>query len=94
MIWICESRTDEPAVTRQELVSGFSISGESLRGREGNPPRLDKVVRLDGFFSGYRASEIDAELIRKFIADEQQRGTREIGNGLQGAFPRRSRSDC
>jgi integrase len=47
------------------------------RDKEGNP-RLDKVVRLDDFFAGYRASEIDADLIRKFIAAEQGRG---LSNG-------------
>ena len=47
------------------------------RDREGNP-HLDKVIRLDGFFSGYRASEIEADLIRKFIAAEQAKG---LSNG-------------
>ena len=51
---------------------------KSLRfDREGNAC-LDKVTRLDGFFSGWRASEIDADLIRKFIADQQGGG---LSNG-------------
>jgi len=41
--------------------------------REGHP-RLDKVIRLDSFFEGYRISDIDADLIRKFIADQQAKG--------------------
>jgi len=32
---------------------------------------LDCVKRLDDFFSGYRVAEIDADLIRKFHADQQ-----------------------
>jgi integrase len=49
-------------------------SRKSLRrDREGNP-RLDKVVRLDDFFSGWRVSEIDVDAISKFIAGELERG--------------------
>jgi len=51
---------------------------KSLRRDKNGDPHLDKVVRLDGFFSGYRASEIDADLIRKFIADQQAKG---LANG-------------
>jgi integrase len=51
---------------------------KSLRHDKGGEPHLDKVARLDGFFKGYRASEIDADLIRKFIADQQGRG---LANG-------------
>ena len=50
----------------------------SLRHNKDGDPHLDKVVRLDGFFAGYRASEIDADLIRKFTAEEQGRG---LSNG-------------
>jgi len=39
---------------------------------------LDAVKRLDDFFTGYKASEIDAVLIRKFIAGEQAKG---LSNG-------------
>jgi integrase len=47
---------------------------KSLRlGPDGNP-RMDKVVRLDAFFAGYKASEIDASLIRKFTAEQQAEG--------------------
>jgi integrase len=49
-------------------------SRKSLRhDGEGNP-RLDKVVRLDDFFSGWRVPEIDVDAISKFIAGEQERG--------------------
>jgi integrase len=51
---------------------------KSLRHDKEGKPYLDKVGRLDGFFSGYRASEIDADLIRKFIADQQAKG---LANG-------------
>src|SRR3989449_4772172 len=50
----------------------------SLRHNKDGDPHLDKVVRLDDFFAGYRASEIDADLIRKFTAEEQGRG---LSNG-------------
>lgn len=43
------------------------------RDGEGNA-HLDKVVRLDEFFSGWRVSEIDVDSIGKFIAQEQKRG--------------------
>ncbi len=43
------------------------------RDKDGNP-YLDKVARLDSFFTGYRASDIDADLIRNFIADQQKKG--------------------
>jgi integrase len=51
---------------------------KSLRHDAAGNPHLDKVVRLDGFFSGYRASEIDADRIRKFIREEQTKG---LSNG-------------
>jgi integrase len=47
------------------------------RGKEGKP-LLSAVARLDKFFSGWRASEIGAYLIRKFIRDQQGRG---LSNG-------------
>jgi integrase len=47
------------------------------RDRKGNP-HLDKVVRLDDFFSGYRAAEIDASVIRRFTAEQQAKG---LANG-------------
>jgi integrase len=45
--------------------------------KEGNA-YLDAVNRLDDFFAGYRASEIDAGLIRQFTADQQAKG---LANG-------------
>jgi integrase len=51
---------------------------KSLRlDREGNP-RLDKVGRLDGFFDGYHAAEIDADLMREFTQKLQKEG---LANG-------------
>jgi integrase len=45
----------------------------SLRYGPGGAPRLDKVVRLDSYFEGFRASEITTDDIRKFIVDQQKR---------------------
>jgi integrase len=60
---------------REAYYQDYATNGrKSLRhDREGNP-RLDKVVRLDGFFEGFKANEIDADLIRKFKAGEQAKG--------------------
>jgi integrase len=74
---------DTQRVTYEELREAFyqdyAVNGrKSLRHNKDGDPHLDKVVRLDGFFSGYRASEIDADLIRKFIADQQAKG---LANG-------------
>lgn len=51
---------------------------KSLRQDREGKQRLDAVVRLDHFFTGYKANEIDAELIRKFRAEEQAKG---LSNG-------------
>lgn len=40
-------------------------------------PWLDKVDRLEGFFAGYRASAIDADLMREFIAKLQAEGKQD-----------------
>jgi integrase len=64
---------------REALYQDYVVNGRKSLRRDGKgSPRLDKVVRLDEFFEGYRASEIDADLIRKFIADQQARG---LSNG-------------
>jgi integrase len=64
---------------REAFYQDYVVNGrKSLRHDAQGSPRLDKVVRLDGFFEGYRAVEIDADLIRKFIADQQGRG---LSNG-------------
>ncbi len=41
------------------------------RDREGNP-YLDAVRRLDDFFCGFKVSEIDADVVRQFQADQQK----------------------
>jgi integrase len=51
---------------------------KSLRRDKNGNSHLDKVARLDGFFAGYRASEIDADMIRKFIDEQQKKG---LANG-------------
>ena len=64
---------------REAFYQDYSVNQrKSLRRNKDGAPHLDKVVRLDGFFSGYRASEIGADLIRKFIADRQAKG---LANG-------------
>jgi integrase len=47
---------------------------KSLRRDADGKPYLDKVSRLDSFFSGFQASEIDADMIRKFSANQQAKG--------------------
>jgi integrase len=64
---------------RASYYADYATNGrKSLRRDANGNPYLDKVARLDGFFSGCRASEIDADLIRKFIADQQSKG---LANG-------------
>jgi integrase len=60
---------------RQAYYQDYAVNErKSLRHDKDGDPRIDKVVRLDGFFEGYRAAEIDADLIRKFIADQKEKG--------------------
>ena len=47
---------------------------KSLRHDKDGQPTLDKVKRLDGFFSGWLANDIDADAVRKFQAAELARG--------------------
>jgi len=64
---------------RDTFYQDYVVNGRKSLRRDGKgSPRLDKFVRLDGFLEGYRASEIDADLIRKFIADQQAKG---LANG-------------
>jgi integrase len=67
------------ASMRESYYADYEINGrKSLRRDKEANPHMDKVVRLDSFFTGYRADEIDTELIRKFIADQQAKG---LSNG-------------
>jgi integrase len=60
---------------REAYYQDYAINQrKSLRHDKEGKPRLDKVVRLNGFFAGYKAAEIDGNLIRKFIAGEQSKG--------------------
>ncbi len=60
---------------RESYYADYEINGRKSLRRDGEgKPHLDKVVRLNSFFTGYRASDIDTELIRKFIADQQAKG--------------------
>lgn len=74
---------DTRRINYEELREAFYADYEvnrrkSLRRDKDGKPHLDKVVRLDNFFEGYRASEIDADAIRKFIEGEQRKG---LANG-------------
>ncbi len=74
---------DSPSLRYEDLRDAFMADykvnrRKSLRFDKDGNPYLDKVNRLDGFFASHRASEIDADLIRKFIADQQGRG---LSNG-------------
>jgi integrase len=51
---------------------------KSLRHDGDGKAYLDCVNRLDDFFLGFRVSEIDADLIRKFQVDQQQK---KLSNG-------------
>jgi integrase len=64
---------------RESFYSDYEINArKSLRRDKEGKPYLDKVARLDAFFSGYRACDIDADLIRRFTKDQQGRG---LANG-------------
>jgi integrase len=64
---------------RESFYSDYEINArKSLRRDMEGKPCLDKVARLDAFFSGYRACDIDADLIRRFTKDQQGRG---LANG-------------
>lgn len=69
---------------RESFYRDYEINGRKSqrRDKEGQPT-LDKVVRLDEFFSGWRASEIDADAIRRFAAQQK-------GSGLSNASINRS----
>ncbi len=74
---------DTRRVKYEDLRDSFYLDYEtnqrkSLRRDVEGKPVLDKVQRLDAFFSGYTATEITTDLIRRFIADQQGRG---LANG-------------
>jgi integrase len=76
------TRRDTRRVTyetlRERYYSDYTINDrKSLRRDKDGKPYLDKIQRLDTFFSGFQSSEIDADLIRKFIADQQ---SKRLGN--------------
>jgi integrase len=50
---------------------------KSLRLTKKGEPTLDKVVRLDGFFKGYRASAINTDLMRAFTKKLQAQGLQD-----------------
>jgi len=73
------THTDSRKVTYEEMRASYysdyqTNERKSLRFDKNGDPHLDKVARLDVFFEGFKASEIDADLIRKFIVDQQGKG--------------------
>jgi integrase len=77
------THSDSRRITYEELREMYyadyvTKKRKSLRRDQEGNARLDKVVRLDNFFEGYRASEIDASLMKKFVAAEQ---TKELSDG-------------
>jgi integrase len=64
---------------REAYFDDYQTNGrKSLRFDKQGIPYLDKVTRLNDFFSGFKSSEIDADLIRKFIVEQQRKG---LSNG-------------
>ncbi|HJT71422.1 MAG TPA: tyrosine-type recombinase/integrase [Terriglobales bacterium] len=60
---------------RDAFYQDYEINARKSLRRDGEgEPHLDKVARLDEFFSGWRVSEIDVDSIGRFIAQEQKRG--------------------
>lgn len=60
---------------RDAFYQDYEINARKSLRRDGEgKPHLDKVARLDEFFSGWRVSEIDVDSIGRFIASEQKRG--------------------
>ena len=60
---------------RESFIADYATNRrKSLRFDGEGFPRMDKVIRLDEYFSGWRASDIDTDSIRKFIALEQEKG--------------------
>lgn len=75
--------TDSRNLRYEDLRAAYMLDYQvndrkSLRRDDEGNPRLDAVTRLDDFFSGIRASDVDADFIRKFIADQQKRA---LSNG-------------
>jgi integrase len=74
-----DSRSIRYEGLREAYLTEYRLNGrKSLRFDKAGNPYLDKVNRLDDFFAGYRVIEIDADLIRKFIGDQQSKG---LSNG-------------
>jgi integrase len=64
---------------RESYFDDYRTNGrKSLRTDKSGAPYLDKVTRLDEFFTGFRASEIVTDDVRKFIANQQAKG---LSNG-------------
>ncbi len=60
---------------RDALLADYEVNRRrSLRLDSEGRPRMDKVVRLDSYFGGWRAREISTDSIRGFITAEQAKG--------------------
>jgi integrase len=63
---------------REAYYSDYVANGRrSLRQKDGKP-HMDKIARLDRFFSGELAQDITVDEIRRFQAEERERG---LSNG-------------
>jgi integrase len=68
------SRTLKYENLRESFYADYvSNRRKSLRYKNGLP-HSDKVARLDTFFAGMKATEIDSDLVRRFVIGEQKRG--------------------
>jgi integrase len=64
---------------RDSYMADFEVNNrKSLRRNTDGDAYVDCVVRLDAFFSGYKVSEIDADSVRKFQAEQRSKG---LSNG-------------
>ena len=72
---------------RKAYFADYVTNGrKSLRTGKDGKVYLDKVNRLDGFFCNWLASEINADVLRDYCADQQKKG---LSNGtINEAWPR------
>jgi len=74
-----DSRSIRYADLRESYMDEYAAnSRKSLRCSKSGEPYLEAVKRLDDFFAGYCAADIDADLIRKFQRNRQAAG---LANG-------------
>lgn len=77
------THTDSRNIRYEDLRSAYILDYQvnkrkSLHHDKDGNVYLDAVKRLDDFFAGYRADEIDADVVRRFQAEQQ---TKALSNG-------------